>query len=74
MIDESELPARRAREGEELLYDFFKHMTSLSLVTLGGVLTISQIPDMEIRPSRSAWSCSCSPPPECRASPGWTRS
>ena len=50
MIGESEPPVDRAHAGEALLYDFFKHMTSLSLVTLGGVLTISQIPDMDIRP------------------------
>ena len=36
IVDES------ARHGELLLYDFFKHMTTLSLVTLGGVLSISQ--------------------------------
>lgn len=38
------------RDPEELLYDFFKHMTSLSLITLGGVLTISQLPSMNVRP------------------------
>ena len=50
MIDDADLPARRTRDGEDLLYDFFKHMTSLSLVTLGGALTISQMPAMDIRP------------------------
>jgi hypothetical protein len=38
------------RYAETLLYDFFKHMTSLALIALGGVLTISQVPDAEIRP------------------------
>ena len=30
------------RDAELLLYDYFKHMTTLSLVTLGGVLSIPQ--------------------------------
>jgi hypothetical protein len=34
--------ARRSKESVELLvYDFFKHLTTLSLVALGGVLSIS---------------------------------
>ena len=32
-------------DGELLLYDFFKHLTTLALLTLGGVLTVSQIVD-----------------------------
>ena len=43
--DEAELaPAARQGDGdaELLLYDFFKHLTSLSLLTLGGVLAIAQ--------------------------------
>lgn len=30
-------------DGEALLYDWFKHLTSLSLLTLGGILSISQL-------------------------------
>jgi hypothetical protein len=37
-------PAERS-DSELLLYDFFKHLTSLSLLTLGGVLAISQSGD-----------------------------
>ena len=37
----SDLP----RDGELLLYDFFKHLTSLVLLTLGGVLVIAQAAD-----------------------------
>jgi hypothetical protein len=29
-------------DGELLLYDFFKHLTSLALVTLGGVLVLAE--------------------------------
>jgi hypothetical protein len=46
MIDEEEGPKRPepagARDGELLLYDFFKHLTSLALLTLGGVLIVIQ--------------------------------
>jgi hypothetical protein len=50
VIDESQKPpALRDERGDEaLVYDFFKHMTSLSLITLGGVLTLSQSKDQEI--------------------------
>lgn len=44
MIDEEEgpkLPAPGAdHDGELLLYDFFKHLTSLVLLTLGGLLIV----------------------------------
>jgi hypothetical protein len=33
----------RAREADLLLYDYYKHMTTLILATLGGILSISQI-------------------------------
>ena len=48
-MDASE-PPRRPRDADDLVYDYFKHMTSLSLVALGGVLTISQIPDAQPKP------------------------
>ena len=32
-------------ESELLLYDYFKHLTSLALLTLGGVLAIAQAAD-----------------------------
>ena len=43
-------PPRRFRDADDLVYDYFKHMTSLSLIALGGVLTISQMPDVEPKP------------------------
>ena len=39
-MDEDEVLS--SSEPEHLLYDWFKHLTSLSLLTLGGVLSISQ--------------------------------
>ena len=46
-MDESEPPGRDA---ESMLYDWFKHLTSLSLLTLGGVLSLSQVAEAsEIR-------------------------
>ena len=39
--DEDKLPGRES-DGELLLYDFFKHLTSLALLTLGGVLVVIQ--------------------------------
>ncbi len=48
-MESSELPARHP-DNDALVYDYFKHMTSLSLVSLGGVLTISQLPDAEPKP------------------------
>ena len=46
MIDENETP--QGREPERLLYDWFKHLTSLSLLTLGGVLSLSQAGEIAI--------------------------
>ena len=46
--DESTLPVKPtddASDRELLLYDFFKHLTSLTLLTLGGVLAIAQAAD-----------------------------
>ena len=31
------------RDPDAMLYDWFKHLTSLSLLTLGGVLSLSQV-------------------------------
>lgn len=40
-----------ARYGESLLYDFSKFMTTLSLIALGGVLTLTQASgDGELKP------------------------
>jgi hypothetical protein len=43
MIDEQEGPdtSRRLLEDDSYLYDYFKYLTSLALLTLGGVLTLS---------------------------------
>ena len=42
MTDEDDGPPGRApqSDGDLLLYDFFKHLTSLALLTLGGVLIV----------------------------------
>ncbi|MGL5839275.1 MAG: hypothetical protein ACRCY3_12315 [Sphingorhabdus sp.] len=43
MIDSEERVADKARDDATLLlYDFYKHLTTLSLVALGGVLSLSQ--------------------------------
>ena len=42
-------------DADAMLYDWFKHLTSLSLVTLGGVLSLSQVADAEnIKPATLA--------------------
>ncbi len=42
--DEGNLLASEAphRQGDLVLYDYFKHLTTLSLLILGGILTLSQ--------------------------------
>ena len=47
MSDDGELPTDRPIAGEALLYDWFKYLTTISLLTLGGVLTLSQAADGE---------------------------
>ena len=39
---------RYSFSAEDRLYDFFKHVTTLSLLTLGGVLTIGEAADVPI--------------------------
>jgi hypothetical protein len=46
MNDDGKLPLRNM-DDEALLYDWFKHLTSLSLLTLGGVLSLSQVADAQ---------------------------
>lgn len=46
MTEDDEGPLRNA-EGDALLYDWFKHLTTLALLTLGGVLSLSQVADAE---------------------------
>jgi hypothetical protein len=41
MTDEDERIALDAAGGETLLYDYFKHLTQLSLLSLGGVLALT---------------------------------
>jgi hypothetical protein len=50
--DETSLPALSPNQDSELLlYDYFKHLTTLSLISLGGVLTVAQIGDGgEVKP------------------------
>jgi heme/copper-type cytochrome/quinol oxidase subunit 3 len=45
--ENASLPAGTSHDGELLLYDYFKHLTTLSLLALGGVLTLAQIADRE---------------------------
>jgi hypothetical protein len=45
MSDDDNLLASEApqhRQGDLVLYDYFKHLTTLSLLVLGGILTVSQ--------------------------------
>ena len=47
----AETPAEQARYGESLLYDYAKFTTTLSLIALGGVLTLTQASDEgELKP------------------------
>src|SRR5687768_7602661 len=45
--EEDSLPALKSDYLELLLYDYFKHLTTLSLLALGGVLTVAQIGEGE---------------------------
>ena len=40
MIDDDETPKPAQRDGELLVYDFFKYLTSLVLLILGGMLLV----------------------------------
>ncbi len=42
MIDNEQAHDLQTGEQAAVLYDWFKHLTSLSLLTLGGVLSLSQ--------------------------------
>ncbi len=49
MIETGEtIVERSAGEAELLLYDYYKHMTTLTLVTLGGILSISQTAGIQV--------------------------
>jgi hypothetical protein len=43
-----------AKTGLLLLYDWFKHMTTLSLITLGGLLSMLQAGESQVRPGALA--------------------
>ena len=51
-IIDSESPIAEGSQSRAtlLLYDWFKHMTTLSLVTLGGLLSILQAGEANVRP------------------------
>jgi hypothetical protein len=49
-IDGESVLADAGRAGAMMLYDWFKHMTTLSLVTLGGILGILQGSRVDVRP------------------------
>ena len=48
-IDSETVLPDRGRDGALLLYDWFKHMTTLSLITLGGLLGILQGGEAQVR-------------------------
>jgi hypothetical protein len=48
MIEDADNRLGESADGDALLYDWFKHLTSLSLLTLGGILTLSQVIDGEM--------------------------
>lgn len=48
MSPEGGIEGRGSDQPELLLYDYYKHMTTLILATLGGVLSISQISGIAI--------------------------
>ena len=49
MMDDGDPPGGDA---DSMLYDWFKHLTSLSLITLGGVLSLSQVAEAkDIKPA-----------------------
>lgn len=47
---ESPIPEGSRNRATLLLYDWFKHMTTLSLITLGGLLSILQAGKTDVRP------------------------
>jgi hypothetical protein len=51
MIDEQDTFNTQSGEATAILYDWFKHLTSLSLLALGGVLSLAQGTDGEIKKS-----------------------
>jgi hypothetical protein len=51
MIDEQDMFNKQSGEAAAILYDWFKHLTSLSLLALGGVLSLSQGAGGEIKKS-----------------------
>ena len=44
-MNDDDLPP--PRDNDALLYDWFKYLTTMSLLALGGVLSLSQVPDGE---------------------------
>jgi hypothetical protein len=47
---DSPIPEGSPNRAALLLYDWFKHMTTLSLITLGGLLSILQAGEASVRP------------------------
>ena len=52
MIDDDDSKAKPdiGGDGELILYDYLKWVTTLSLLTLGGVLSLGQASDIELEP------------------------
>lgn len=42
MTEDAEVQPEMPNDGETMLYDYFKHLTSLCLFSLGGVLALAQ--------------------------------
>jgi hypothetical protein len=50
-IDSEAVLPSSGRDGAMMLYDWFKHITTLSLITLGGILGILQNGSVDVRPT-----------------------
>lgn len=53
-IDGDAVMPDSGRDGVMMLYDWFKHMTTLSLITLGGMIGILQGENADVRPAMLA--------------------
>ena len=47
-MDEDDNPIEGVGPVNQLLYDWFKHITSLTVLTLGGVMALSQQPEVQL--------------------------
>lgn len=47
-MDEDDTQVEGIAPVNQLLYDWFKHITSLTVLTIGGVMALSQQPDVKL--------------------------